>query len=278
MTSASATPPSADPSVPAGGLPPAHAAFLARALAAVAADPRVEALLAGGSYVHGGMDAQSDLDLVLVVRDEAYDALLAGRRAFAERLGALVGAFGGDHVGEPRLLICLYRDPLLHVDWKIVTADDLDRRVERPAILFARDRAALEARLDAATIGWPDRDADWFEQRVWIWLHYAATKWARGEYYETLGIVAFLRDQILGPMLARRAGLPQRGVRRIEALGLDPEGRLAATLAGHDRTALRAALDAAIALYADLRADAPPAAPAPDMPRALIALMDAAGA
>lgn len=32
----------------------------------------------------------------------------------------------------------------------------------------------------------------------------------------TMGMLAFFREQVLGPMLYRRASLPQRGVRRIE--------------------------------------------------------------
>ena len=43
-----------------------------------------------------------------------------------------------------------------------------------------------------------------------------ATKLLRGELYEAVGMLAFFREQILGPMFHREAGRPQRGVRRIE--------------------------------------------------------------
>jgi len=258
-------------------LPALHAAFLDRLRRAVEPDPRVEALLAGGSYIHGGFDDHSDLDLVIVVEASAYADLLASRTAFAEGLGELVGAFTGEHVGEPRLLICLYGPPLLHVDLKFVTASDLDRRVERPAVLYARDPAAVEARLDAARIAWPDRDPDWFEARAWIWLHYAATKLLRGELYEAIGMLGFFRGEVLGPMLYRRAGRPQRSVRRVEALGLDVDGRLRATLAGHDPAAVAAALVAATDLYLDLRQDAPPRKTASAMPAALFELLETEG-
>ena len=42
------------------------------------------------------------------------------RRTIAESCGGLLAAFTGEHVGEPRLLICLYGPPLAHVNLKFV--------------------------------------------------------------------------------------------------------------------------------------------------------------
>jgi predicted nucleotidyltransferase len=254
-------------------LPHLHTLFLERVRTAVEHDERVVALLGGGSLVHGGFDEQSDLDLVLVVEENAHSDLMGSRIAFAQGLGDLVAAFTGEHVGEPRLLICLYGPPLLHVDLKFVTASDLDHRIERPAVLFARDADAIASRLDGAAIAWPNMDPDWFEARAWIWLHYAATKLHRGELYEAIGMLGFFREQVLGPMLYRRKNLPQRGVRRIETLGLDQDGRLAATVAGHDALSVKGAILAAVYLYLDLREDTPPASNAPNMPSALLAFI-----
>ena len=46
---------------------------------------------------------------------------MQARVQLAESLHLLLAAFTGEHVGEPRLLICLYRSPLLHVDLKYVS-------------------------------------------------------------------------------------------------------------------------------------------------------------
>lgn len=51
-------------------------------------------------------------------------------RELAGTLGHLLHAFTGEHVGEPRLLICLYGPELLHVDLKFVTLEMLTQRVE----------------------------------------------------------------------------------------------------------------------------------------------------
>ncbi|WP_443750820.1 nucleotidyltransferase domain-containing protein [Asticcacaulis solisilvae] len=254
-------------------LPAYHQAFVDRLCAAIPADGRIDALLAGGSLVHGGVDEQSDIDIVVVVRDDAYAGLMEAREAFAAKHGVLLSAFTGEHVGEPRLLICLYGPPLLHVDFKFVVAGDLASMVERPLVLWARDETAITARLDAARIAWPDRDADWFEARAWVWLHYGAAKVLRGELHEALSLLSFFQMQVLGPMLHRRAGRSQRGTRRIEAYGLDPEGLLQSTIAGHDARAIRAALLASADVYLLLRADAPPSRSVASMPEALRAYL-----
>lgn len=239
-------------------------------------DARIDAVLGGGSYLHGGMDEHSDVDLVIVSEGPDYQGLMAERRAFAATLGDLLAAFTGEHVGEPRLLICLYGPPLLHVDLKFVDRSAPSQMVERPAVVFARDPDAISRWLDMAEIAWPEMSADWFEERVWVWLHYAATKLGRGELFEAIGMLAFLREQVLGPMIYRRAGRPQRGARRIEQIGLDPDGRLAATVARHDPASIGDALEAAMELYLELRADRPPYRPTPEMPAALRTFLTAA--
>src|SRR5215207_6321975 len=136
-------------------LPKHHAAFLAEGSGILSADRRIHTLLAGGSMVHGGMDEFSDLDLVVVVKDDFYTEVLASRMETARRLGPLLSAFTGEHVGEPRLLICLYGPGLLHIDFKFVTMADLDRLIERLTVLWSRDKVAVERRLDRAEISWP---------------------------------------------------------------------------------------------------------------------------
>jgi hypothetical protein len=250
-------------------LPASHAAFLDKARGILSTDPRMHALLAGGSLIHGDMDEFSDLDFVVVVEEASYPEVLASRMEIARRLGPLLSAFTGEHVGEPRLLICLYGPELLHIDLKFVTMSDLDRLVERPMALWSRDKVAIEKRLDQAEISWPNLDPDWFEARAWIWLHYGAARALRGELLEAISMLSFFRDQVLGPMLHRRAGRPQRGVRRVEAYRLDDTGQLAATVARHDFGSVKASLVAAIDLYLTLRADDPPRSEVEGMPQAL---------
>ncbi|ELA1779507.1 TPA: nucleotidyltransferase domain-containing protein, partial [Klebsiella pneumoniae] len=216
-------------------LPDLHRSFAEQLKLKLQSDSRIHSLLAGGSFIHGGFDQYSDLDFVVVIDPLYYDEIMAQRMAFAGTLGHLLHAFTGEHVGEPRLLICLFGPELLHVDLKFITLDMLTQRVEEPAVLFTRDNDALKRQLAKFSAHWPNMTPEWFESRAWIWLHYAVVKLGRGELFEALGMLSFFREQVLGPMLFRRANLPQRGVRRIEALGIDPDGLLTSTLATHDR-------------------------------------------
>jgi len=249
--------------------------FLDVLIRAVQADARFEALLIGGAHAHGQADAFSDLDAIIVCADDTYPDVLAERTQFAESLGELVSCFPGFHGGEPRLLICLYRRPLAHIDLKFVVGSDLASQVEEPRLIWARDPERTRQLLAEASYRWPNQDPQWFEDRAWVWLHYGITKLQRGELYEAIGMLGFFREQVLGPLLNRRAGRNQRGVRRIEQARLDPADALSSTLAGHDPDEVRRALQASMACYLELRADEPPARPCLGMPDELAALLEA---
>src|SRR6201989_3672099 len=82
--------------------------YVEAVIAAVQADPRVVGLTAGGSAATGTMDEFSDLDLVVVCRDEHQPEPLRDAPAFAAGLGPLLACFTGEDVGEARLLLALF--------------------------------------------------------------------------------------------------------------------------------------------------------------------------
>ncbi len=197
------------------------------------------------------MDAFSDVDLVLACEPHDHQSLMQDRRSLADTLGTLVAAFTGEHVGEPRVLICLYGPPALHVDIKVVVLTDLARRVDEPVILWERDGRMTSA-CAAGTGAYPEPDAQWIEDRFWVWVHYAAVKMARGELQETFDFLSYLRVTVLGPLGLTRSGRKPTGVRRVEA---DPAlaRQLASILGALNRHALADALNNAVLVYRQLR-------------------------
>lgn len=192
-------------------LPAGHRAFLDRALAHWRTDPRILGAAIGGSFQRDTMDLFSDLDFTLVVAPAAHAAIMAARADYAAQLGPLLAAFTGEHVGEPRLLICLYADPLLHVDLKFVSAAEHAGWVPDHLVLAKPGLPVLSHSESAAA---PDRA--WIARRIWIWVHYAAAKIGRGELFEALDFLAYLRGTVLGPLCLHAAGQPPYGVRRLE--------------------------------------------------------------
>jgi hypothetical protein len=167
--------------------------FLDRALPVLAQTPGLVGVAVGGSWLDHSLDQYSDLDLVLVLDPPQAPRLLAERPLLAASLGQLLECFTGEHFGEPRLLICLYDEPLLHVDLKFVTLPDLARRVEDPHILWQQDTQVSDL-LQATTAHYPPAPSlQWVEDRFWIWVHYAATKLGRGELLEVVSFLDYLR-------------------------------------------------------------------------------------
>ncbi|MER5796114.1 nucleotidyltransferase domain-containing protein [Streptomyces sp. NPDC001980] len=229
-------------------VPSLHSRFLSDALPRIRTDARVAGVAITGSIVGGRPDVYSDVDLIVVVDDEAYDVVMRERLALIGSWTSLVAGFTGEHVGEPRVIITLVGPPLLHVDFKFVRASDFAERTEDPEVLWDRDgllAVALAQRPPAAQ----PLDLQWIEDRFWIWVHYGATKLGRGELFETIGFLAYLRETVLGPLAARRVGAMPRGVRHLETIAPQEARDLRATLCGYDRHEAGRALLAAVDLY-----------------------------
>lgn len=238
-------------------LPAAHRSLLVALRDGLRQITDVSGIAAGGSFITGILDEYSDLDLVVVAEDTAWPAVLERRQEIAARLGPLLAAFTGEHVGEPRLLVCLFGPPLIHVDLKFLPVVALDARVEDPILLWDR-HGSIRSRLSAAEGRYPGPDRQWIEDRFWIWVHYAATKLARGELFETLNMLAYLRSQVLGPLALAEAGAQPNGVRRLEQRAGPRTDLLKATVARYDRRDAARALQAAIDLYRQLRGPGEP--------------------
>ena len=209
-------------------------------------------LAVGGSWLTNEIDEYSDLDLVLVTREKITNDK-SKMMTHAQNFGKLLCAFTGEHVGEPRVLICLYDEPLLHVDLKFVTLGEFQQRVENPVILFDRLGQLLQV-LQQTQYSFPHPDFQWIEDRFWIWVHYALLKIGRGEYFEALDFFGFLRTVVLGPLLHLKNGNLPRGVRKVETqLESEDLDKLLATIASYNKTSLLEALDYSIALYRELR-------------------------
>jgi hypothetical protein len=174
---------------------------------------------------------------------------------YAGRFGDMISAFTGEHVGEPRVLICLYDKPLLHVDIKFLTLDGFASRVENPILLIDRDNQ-LQKILDQTEAKFPYPDYQWIEDRFWTWMHYALLKIGRGEYLEALDFFGFLRMVVFGPLLHIKNNNLPRGVRKVESqLPTEDFNLLKGTIAEYNKTSLITALENAIALYKKLRID-----------------------
>jgi hypothetical protein len=234
------------------GVPPEHAAFLERALGLLAKDRRLFGVGICGSFLARKMDEFSDLDLVIGVEDAAHEEVARERRRIAEGLGNLLAAFTGEHVGDARLVICLYGPPLLHVDLKFLRAGEMAERVEDPEILWEREGRMTKALAEGAA-RYPQPDLQWIEDRFWTWVHYATSKIGRGELFESEDCLAFLRGRVLGPLALAEKGARPAGVRRIELHAPETAKAMEATLSEHDARAYAEALEHAVTIYRGLR-------------------------
>ena len=155
-------------------------AFIERFTTLCADDERIVAAFLSGSYAAGTADKYSDVDLLLVAADDAYERLFEDRWKLLGKLGELVLAEDFDGFGRDMLLY-LYRDG---TDGEV----DLHRRstlswVDPAALVTLVDKDGVAAQVNA----WPtppaasrERRVEWLMSRFWrhVWLGSAAI--ARG--------------------------------------------------------------------------------------------------
>jgi hypothetical protein len=215
-------------------------------------DDNTIGLAVGGSWLSNEIDEFSDLDLVLVTREKISDDKNK-MLEYANCFGKLLSAFTGEHVGETRLLICLYDNPLLHVDIKFVTAEEFHHRVETPALLLDKE-GQLQKILEQTESKYPYPDYQWIEDRFWVWVHYILTKIERGEFTEAFDCFGLLRGMIFGPLLHIKNGNLPRGVRKVETqIAHEDLESLLKTLPDYSKVSLLTSLQNAINLYRGLQ-------------------------
>lgn len=233
-------------------VPKLHNDFVDNAVEILKNDSRIVGIAAGGSYITGDMDEYSDLDLVIVFEDNYDEVIMGSRESIARSLGNLLASFTGEHVGEPRLLICLYGPECLHVDLKFVALGDVSKRVEEPYILWERNKCITESLINDEA-KFPINSLQWIEDRFWIWVHYAATKIGRGEIFETIEFISFLRQTVIGPLILMNHGELPKGVRKIEFIAPDSAKLLEKTVPTYSEVSCTDSLRLIVQIYLQLR-------------------------
>lgn len=226
--------------------------FAERAKKILEPNPNVIGLAVVGSWLTHELDEFSDLDLILVTK-EKISANKDKMLDYAAHLGDFLSGFTGEHVGEPRLLICLYDNPLLHVDIKFLTLEELHPLIETPILLVDKD-GQLQNALTQLAVKFPYPDFQWIEDRFWTWIHYVLLKIGRGEYLEAYDFFSFLRMKVLGPLLHLKNGNLPRGVRKVETmLSTKDLNKLVETIPSYNKQVLLTSLKNAVSVYRDLR-------------------------
>ena len=240
-------------------LPPDHRAPLERAADYYRDDARVVGMILGGSLAHGTADSYSDIDLYVVARDGAFDAVFDERDVAALTVGSPLFRFTVDPIpGGSRDYIVTYPGPvkldlMYHRESEIVPAVKWDGCVVLKDLSGMMGDVLARSRNLAPLAPIPE-DLLVLDQRFWTLCWYVFGKIMRGERWEALDGIHTVRSDVLLPMLDLAARRPHEGYRRLEAK-LDPQmvERLADTLAPTEAGALYDALQVEISLYCDLR-------------------------
>lgn len=211
-------------------------------------------LAALGSFAYGDSDEFSDLDLVIVYQSKSFVPSEAACRVIAERCGHLIASYGGNHIGKPSLLVCLYVNPLRRVDLTFCDfAKYVDDQVQKPRIIDDPDDK-LAAAADQIKGEYPPVDPQHIEDRFWVWIINCTQKVRRGDVFEAANYITSIRKNALLPLIHLDAGTIPRGYRALHNLAPDLERKLHSTHpSALNKTELFRSLRAMAAFYLTLR-------------------------
>jgi hypothetical protein len=231
---------------------PVHRGRLETVCRIAMSEPGILGMLIGGSFASGEADVYSDLDMQLVVEDDAVEAMAGKLRRMAEKAGPVVAAFFAEHVGLPHMLIVLYGD-LIHADFEPLARSRVGPRNAGLAthVLWERDgivSSALPGQYEEDLAA----DLRWIEDRMWTWSWYVQTKVLRGELYEALDGLQYIRDNVLFRLLAMQRGERASAARRVEARTGTWTRQFAETVPVLSGESMLTALRASMALYQSL--------------------------
>ncbi|WP_157494259.1 aminoglycoside 6-adenylyltransferase [Fulvivirga imtechensis] len=226
--------------------------FIDQVVERIKDDKNVIGLAVAGSFITNEIDEFSDVDLILVTVTRVADDP-SKMENYARSFGDYLNGFTGEHVGERRVLICLYDNPLLHVDIKFLTLDEFQDRIENPVIFFDRDNTLKET-ISLTKAEWPKLDFQWIEDRFWTWVHYTTLKLGRGENFEALDFLSFVRTFVISPMLQIKNGKLPRGLRKVEInFPKSDLDKLVTTVPAYKMESIFDSLENTVSLYIELR-------------------------
>lgn len=251
----------------AQGLPPPPVqAVIDRFVAACRADERVTAAFLVGSYARGAADAHSDLDLILVTADDAYDDFAAGCRTFARQLGEPLFLEAFD---LPDVLFLILPDGA-EVELGFIPESRVGHLLDEPHWSLL-DKHGLLTRASPYEAAPPMQPAETLRRQImWFWhdLSHFITAMARGQHWWAYGQLEVLRHCCLNLARLRHNLLdPEVGdetsFKIDKALPIEELTPLRATFCPQEPAAMRQAVGAIVEFY---RALAQPLAEANSIP------------
>jgi hypothetical protein len=232
-------------------LPEPHAKFLELALPKIQADARILGLAIPGGW--NQLDAYSDLNLVVILDSESQAMMTQDEiKGFAESLGRLLAGYAQDDDGEAAGFVCLYEEPLIHVELKLISRSIFAKTATDPLVIWERNGYLSRVLTETGTRPPAPFDLQWMEDRFWIWMHHAAMKLGQGGLFEASELLGSIRARILGPLLLQQSG-KSSGSKRVEHYSGDFLPMLRSTLTGDSPHSCASALKATAKLYLELR-------------------------
>ena len=174
-------------------LHPNHQAILDKFVKACQLDDRIAAALLVGSYVKGKADEHSDLDLYMIMRDEAYEDFAATRESFVRQLGEPLFM---EDFGLPDIVFLIFPDGS-EVEVSYVRESEISYVVNAPFKVLLDKKDIMVSAIPREREVDQDRQKEKLRRLIdWFWheLSHFITAMGRGQLWWAQGQLEALRS------------------------------------------------------------------------------------
>ena len=207
----------------------------------------------------GRADLFSDIDLYVFVRDSDFESVFAERDAIARSIGPVLVRYLGDHMPSGHHQLIVWYEGPLHVDlmFRKWSETVLHWKWKGSVILKDSGNAIAQLKKESDLLQPPElawEQLNTLNQKFWGWVAYTFGKILRGELWEALDNIAWIRNEALLVMLAWTQNAQYEGHRRLEAKLDDHLATLFnESLCSREPESLHAALTAEVRIFRELR-------------------------
>jgi hypothetical protein len=156
--------------------------------------------LLGGSLAAGQVDYFSDIDLYAFVWDDDFESAFAEREAIANSWGSVLFHYLGDHMPAGKYQLIVWYEGPLHLDLMFRKWPETAPHWKWRNSIILNDSGGVIARLKSESDLLQSPDLTWeqlstLNQKFWGWVAYTFGMILRGELWEALDNIAWIRNE-----------------------------------------------------------------------------------
>ena len=230
--------------------------FLKKYIDYVTIDNKIVGTILSGPAIEKRLEADTVLELIVIIEDNSYYKIIYERNKFASRFGNIISYYDDyndtNDTNDTNEFVCIYEKDLLQVTFKFVNASIILNKLFVGEIIYDKNNN-LSDKLNITKKKNISLSIQWYENRFWILLNYGITKLNSNQLMEAIEYISFIRQSIITPMIHMKLNQQQRDSDYLEFDAPEFIDKLKLTVSLYDKSLISKAYEELVIFYIELR-------------------------